>query len=81
MARIISLKGVGHYIPRVSTGLWQQNMGNMGFSKTKIWLKYGILGEFMTEIWDKYGTFIRISKISKYHNGLHQPYVVSNTTT
>ena len=65
----------------MTTELWQQNMGNMGFSKTKIWLKYGILGEFATEIWDKYGKFVRISTISKCHNCLHQPYVVSNTTT
>ena len=64
----------------MSSELWQKNMGNMGFSKTKIWLEYGMLCGFVEEIWDKYGIFIRISKTTKSHNGLHQPYVVSNTT-
>ena len=41
---------------RASTSSCEENMGNMGFFKVKIWDKYGIFNGIFIKIWDKYGT-------------------------
>ena len=37
---------------RALTGTLQKNMGNMGFSATRIWDKYGTFSDFSTKIRD-----------------------------
>ena len=42
---------------RAPTGSLQKNMGNMGFSATRVWDKYGTFSDFSTKIGDIYGTY------------------------